>query len=46
VHTVYDLCEAIATNAIPTPNFEDGVANQRVLHAMERSAKTGSWAAV
>ncbi len=46
VHTVYDLIEAIATNGIPTPNFEDGVENQRVLHAMERSAKTGRWARV
>lgn len=45
-HTVYDLCEAIASNQIPTPNFEDGVANQRVLHAMTRAAASRRWVTV
>jgi predicted dehydrogenase len=31
---------------VPTPNFEDGVRNQRVLAAMERSAGTGRWVKV
>jgi len=46
VHTVYDLVEAIAAHTIPTPNFADGVANQRVLHAIERAAKSRRWVGV
>jgi predicted dehydrogenase len=42
-HTVYDLLEAIAGGTTPTPNFVDGVANQRVLTAMERSATSRRW---
>lgn len=42
-HTVYDLLKAIASRKIPTPNFEDGVRNQRVLDAIERSAKSKAW---
>ena len=38
IHTVYDLLEAIAKNKVPTPNFEDGVRNQKVLAAMEKAA--------
>ena len=45
-HTVYDLLESIATSTVPTPNFADGVANQRVLTAMARSAKSRRWQAV
>ena len=39
-HTVFDLLNAIKTGKIPTPNFEDGVRNNRVLDAIERSAKS------
>jgi predicted dehydrogenase len=46
VHTVFDLVEAIASGKMPSPNFADGVANQRVLHAMERSAKSRRWTSV
>jgi len=46
IHTVYDLLEAVARNKVPTPNFEDGVKNQRVLAAMEKSAATGRWVKV
>jgi predicted dehydrogenase len=42
-HTVYDLLQAVAKNKVPTPNFEDGVRNQKVLDAIERSAKSRSW---
>jgi predicted dehydrogenase len=42
-HTVRDLVEAIAAQKLPTPNFEDGVRNQRVLDAIERSAASGRW---
>jgi len=43
VHTVYDLLEAVAKNKVPTPNFEDGVQNQKVLAAMEKAAVTKRW---
>jgi predicted dehydrogenase len=42
-HTVRDLIESIQTQKLPTPNFEDGVKNQRVLDAIERSAASGRW---
>jgi predicted dehydrogenase len=45
-HTVYDLVEAIAGGTVPTPNFFDGVENQRVLHAIERASKNRRWVAV
>ena len=43
IHTVYDLLEAIATDTVPTPNFDDGVRNQQVLDAMEKAAATRRW---
>jgi predicted dehydrogenase len=42
-HTVYDLVQAIDTQTLPSPNFEDGVENQRVLDAIERSSTSGRW---
>ena len=33
-------------NKVPTPNFEDGVQNQKVLDAMEKAAVTKKWVAV
>ncbi len=45
-HTVYDLVEAIAGGKVPTPNFSDGVENQRVLHAIERASKSRRWVTV
>lgn len=42
-HTVLDLLNAIADDKMPTPNFYDGVQNQRVLEAIEKSSKTKSW---
>jgi predicted dehydrogenase len=42
-HTVYDLLKAVSKDKIPTPNFDDGVRNQRVLDAIERSAKSKRW---
>ena len=46
VHTIYDLLEAIAEKKVPRPNFEDGLANQRVLAAMEKAANTRRWVRV
>ena len=45
IHTVLDLIKAIAEQRIPTPNFEDGVRNQRVLDAIERASVSGKWEA-
>ncbi|MGH9835631.1 MAG: Gfo/Idh/MocA family oxidoreductase, partial [Blastocatellia bacterium] len=42
-HTIYDLLNAVATRKNPSPNFDDGVKNQRVLNAIERSAKSKQW---
>ena len=42
-HTVYDFIRAIAEQKLPTPSFEDGYKNQRVLDAIERSARDGKW---
>lgn len=45
-HTVFDLLQGIADQKLPSPNFEDGVRNQKVLEAIERAAKTRSWETV
>ncbi|GMV20134.1 MAG: oxidoreductase [Acidimicrobiia bacterium] len=45
-HTVFDLLEGVRTGKVPTPNFADGVANQRVLDAMTRAAKSRRWVTV
>ncbi len=45
-HTVLDLLKAIDGEEIPTPNFEDGVRNQRVLDAVERASSSRSWESV
>ncbi len=45
-HTVLDLLKGIAADEVPTPNFEDGVRNQRALDAMERAAGSGKWESV
>jgi predicted dehydrogenase len=45
-HAMYDLLEAIADDQVPEPSFTDGVRNQRVLDAIERSAQTRRWTRV
>jgi len=42
-HTVYDLLEGIARKKPLSPNFEDGVKNQRVLAAWELAARSRRW---
>jgi predicted dehydrogenase len=42
-HTVYDLLEGIRKGRSPKPDFEDGVRNQQVLAAWERSARSRRW---
>ncbi len=41
--TVLDLLRAVESGKVPSPNFEDGVKNQRVLDAVERSARSRTW---
>jgi predicted dehydrogenase len=45
-HQARDLIEAIATGTDPSPSFEEAAQVQRVLDAVERSAKTGTWTEV
>jgi predicted dehydrogenase len=45
-HMVYDLLEAVADGRVPSPNFDDGVRNQRVLAAIERSSRSGRWISI
>jgi predicted dehydrogenase len=46
VHTIADLLDAITDGKVPTPSFADGVANQRILTAIERAASTRRWESV
>lgn len=43
VHTVLDFLRALATGEQPSPGFDDGVRNQRVLDATLRSAAARAW---
>jgi len=43
IHTVLELLSALAEERLPIPNFEDGVKNQLVLDAVERSAESRKW---
>jgi len=45
-HTVHDFIRGISEGKSPRPNFEDGLQNQRVLDAIERSASSGRWVEV
>jgi predicted dehydrogenase len=42
-HTVYDFLKAIKDGKSPRPDFDDGLKNQRVLDAIERSSTSGQW---
>ena len=46
VHTIADFVNACIENKSVQPTFEDGVKNQRVLEAVEQSAKSGKWVKV
>jgi len=43
VHTVVDFVAAVASGKGVKPDFEDGLRNQRVLDAIERSAASRRW---
>jgi predicted dehydrogenase len=46
VHTVADFVNAVMDRKPVQPTFEDGLRNQRVLEAVEESAKTRQWVKV
>ena len=43
VHTIADFINAVADKKSVQPTFEDGLANQVVLEAVEKSSKTRRW---
>jgi predicted dehydrogenase len=43
VHAIHDFLTSLEKDRLPEPNFRDGVKNQAVLDAVERSAKSGRW---
>ncbi len=43
VHTMADFVGALSRGEQPSPSFADGLANQRVLAAIERSAASRRW---
>jgi predicted dehydrogenase len=46
VHTMADFVNACIEGKPVQPTFEDGLKNQRVLEAVEESAKSGKWVRV
>lgn len=46
VHTIADFVGALARGEAVSPSFDDGLANQRVLAAIERSAASRRWESV
>jgi predicted dehydrogenase len=46
VHTVADFVQAVIKGKPVQPTFEDGLNNERVLEAVEESAKTRQWVKV
>ena len=43
VHTIADFVRALERGESPSPSFEDGLANQRVLAAIEKAAASRRW---
>lgn len=43
IHTITDFVNACVDGKSIQPTFEEGVKNQRVLEAVEKSAATGKW---
>jgi predicted dehydrogenase len=46
VHTIADFISAVVDKRSVPPTFEDGLANQLVLDAVEKSARTRRWIAL
>ena len=43
VHAIHDFLVALEKDKMPYPNFADGVKNQIVMEAIEKSARSGRW---
>jgi predicted dehydrogenase len=43
VHTVFDFIEAVVKGKSVQPTFADGLENQKVLAAVERSSRERCW---
>ena len=46
MHTIADFVNAVAKGKSVQPTFEDGLKNQQVLEAVEKSAETRRWVKV
>ncbi|WP_445612408.1 Gfo/Idh/MocA family protein [Geobacillus sp. YF-1] len=46
INLLVEMMNGIAGGYSPSPNFEDGVRNQAVLEAVERSVQTGGWVSI
>ncbi|WP_078556798.1 Gfo/Idh/MocA family protein [Bacillus alkalicellulosilyticus] len=46
INLVHEFFHSLAHGIQPKPDFEDGVRNQRVLEAVEKSAKSKQWVTV
>jgi predicted dehydrogenase len=46
INQISELIKGISTGNNPAPNFEDGVRNQQVLHAIAESIETKRWVKV
>lgn len=43
INLLVELMNGVEKNYSPSPNFEDGVRNQAVLEAVERSSSSRQW---
>ena len=46
VHTVFDFLKAVVKGRPVAPTFEDGVRNQKVLEAVEKSSRMRRWVTI
>jgi predicted dehydrogenase len=46
VNLLSDLMNGVAQGKSPSPNFEDGLRNQKILDAVEKSVLNGQWVSV
>ena len=46
INSVHDVAVALGSGVIPSPNFYDGLKNQKVLDAVLLSVQGGRWVRV
>ncbi|NGP46139.1 Gfo/Idh/MocA family oxidoreductase [Bacillaceae bacterium SIJ1] len=46
INLIHDLIESVANGKNPTPNFKDGVQNQKVLEAVAEASEKKSWVSI